>query len=225
MEFVLIGPGQLGQLLLREAVQDCLVIGRDAGRARQTGEQYGCPWTTDLTRAAAGQVIAVAVPAPAVADVLEQVASCARPGAAVLNFATAADIPQTVRDKRPDVIWSEAKLVGSAVGMAAGLPCAIVLDAHDPALLRRVQNSLPGLADRILLGDPAQVPIINRAATAAALRAVISLERELTAQGIPRALIDAALAGTVPGVALSYQRGTLGGFARQIAREIEQHTP
>lgn len=30
MEFVLIGPGQLGQLLLRQAGRDCLVIGQDA---------------------------------------------------------------------------------------------------------------------------------------------------------------------------------------------------
>ena len=222
MEFVLIGPGQLGQLLLRQAGRDCLVIGQDADSTRQVGELYGCPWTTKIERAADGEVIAVVVPASAVPPVLEQVASCAKPGAVVLNFATAVDIPQNLREKRPDLVWSEAKLVGSAVGMAHGLPCMIVLGEHDPALLRRVQNSLPGLADQIILGDAALVPGVNRAATEAALRAVIALERELTDLGVPRALIDAALGGTVPGVSLSYQRGTLGGFARKIVQKIEE---
>lgn len=222
MEFVLIGPGQLGQLLLRQAGRDCLVIGQDADSTRQVGELYGCPWTTKIERAADGEVIAVVVPASAVPSVLEQVASCAKPGAVVLNFATAVDIPQNLREKRPDLVWSEAKLVGSAVGMAHGLPCMIVLGEHDPALLRRVQNSLPGLADQIILGDAALVPTVNRAATEAALRAVIALERELSDMGVPRALIDAALGGTVPGVSLSYQRGTLGGFARKIVQQIEE---
>lgn len=222
MEFVLIGPGQLGQLLLRQAGRDCLVIGRDADSTRQVGELYGCPWSTKIERAAEGEVIAVVVPAAAVPSVLEQVASCAKPGAVVLNFATAADIPHQLREKRPDLVWSEAKLVGSAVGMAYGLPCMIVLGEHDPALLRRVQNSLPGLADQINLGDAALVPGVNRAATEAALRAVIALERELTDLGVPRALIDAALGGTGPGVSLSYQRGTLGGFARKIVQQIEE---
>lgn len=145
MEFVLIGPGQLGQLLLRQAGRDCLVIGQDADSTRQIGELYGCPWTTKIERAAEGEVIAVVVPASAVPSVLEQVASCAKPGAVVLNFATEA-----------------------------------------------------------------------------ALRAVIALERELSDLGVPRALIDAALGGTVPGVSLSYQRGTLGGFARKIVQQIEE---
>ena len=222
MEFVLIGPGQLGQLLLRQAGRDCLVIGQDADSTRQVGELYGCPWTTKIERAAEGEVIAVVVPASAVPSVLEQVASCAKPGAVVLNFATAVDIPRALREKRPDLVWSEAKLVGSAVGMAHGLPCMIVLGEHDPALLRRVQNSLPGLADQITLGDAALVPTVNRTATEAALRAVIALERELTDLGVPRALIDAALGGTVPGASLSYQRGTLGGFARKIVQQIEE---
>ena len=178
MEFVLIGPGQLGQLLLRQAGRDCLVIGQDADSTRQIGELYGCPWTTKIERAAEGEVIAVVVPASAVPSVLEQVAH--------------------------------------------GLPCMIVLGEHDPALLRRVQNSLPGLADQITLGDAALVPGVNRAATEAALRAVIALERELSDMGVPRALIDAALGGTVPGVSLSYQRGTLGGFARKIVQQIEE---
>ena len=127
MEFVLIGPGQLGQLLLRQAGRDCLVIGQDADSTRQVGELYGCPWTTKIERAAEGEVIAVVVPASAVPSVLEQVASCAKPGAVVLNFATAVDIPRALREKRPDLVWSEAKLVGSAVGMAHGLPCMIRL--------------------------------------------------------------------------------------------------
>lgn len=224
MKFVLVGPGQLGQLLLRAAGRDCLVIGRDADRTRQVGEVYGCPWTTALSRASVGDVIAVAVPAPALADVLDQIADCAKPGAIVLNFATAAGIAPAVRQRRPDVVWSEAKLVGSAVGMAHGLPCAIVLSEQDPTLLRRVRDSLPGLADRVVLGNANQVPAINRAATTAALRAVIDLERQLRQMGVDQTLIDAALGGTVPGVALSYQQGTLGGFARQIVRELTEQT-
>ena len=66
--------------------------------------------------------------------------------------------------------------------------------------------------------------LARKAAQLAALRAVIALERELSDLGVPRALIDAALGGTVPGVSLSYQRGTLGGFARKIVQQIEEES-
>lgn len=94
---------------------------------RQIGELYGCPWTTKIERAAEGEVIAVVIPASAVPSVLEQVASCAKPGAVVLNFATAVDIPHQLREKRPTLsVGSQAGRLGGGHG-ARSARCMIVL--------------------------------------------------------------------------------------------------
>lgn len=220
MKFVLIGPGQLGQHLLQAATGERLVIGKTEEDAQRLANLVGAAWSADVEQAGNGDLIAVVVPADATNTVLYTLAQVVKSGALVLNFATAVSIPDELRQKRPDIHWLEAKMVGSAVAMAHGMRCAITLGTTDTALLKRVQRCFPDLADCFLLTDPTLAPKVNTLATKAALHAVIALEEELSACQIPQPLIDAALSCTFPGVILSYQKGTLGGFAQKIAAQI-----
>lgn len=222
MKLILIGPGQLGTHLMHAAAGERLAIGEDAGQTQAFAEAQGCAWSLDLRDAADGDVIAAAVPAGATPAVLEAVAGCVKPGAVVLNFATACDIAPALRERRPDVHWLEAKMAGSAVGMAHGLQSAIVLGPEaDEALLAQVRAALPGLADSFLPGDPSIVSAVNTLSTEAALRAAITVKKELAARGVPQTVIDAAVGCGLPGTAISFQRGTLGAFARNIVHKLE----
>lgn len=221
MKFVLIGPGQLGSHLMEAASGERTAIGKDAGLTRAFAAAHGCAGALDLQAAGDGDVIAVAVPAGVTPMVLEAVASCAKPGAVVLNFATTCDIDPALRARRPDMHWLEAKMAGSAVGMAHGLKSTIVLGTGDAALLARVRAALPGLADCILMGDPSIVARVNTISTEAALRAAVAVKKELAARGVPQAVIDAAVGCGLPGTAISFQKGTLGAFARDIVKKLE----
>ena len=220
MKFVLIGPGQLGRHLLQAAVGERLVIGKTAEDAERLAHAAGAIWTADKAQVVDGDVIAVAVPAEETCSVLFEMAKNVLSGALVLNFATAVSIPDEIQESRPDVHWLEAKMVGSAVGMEHGMRCAIALGTTDTTLLERVQKCFPSLSDSFLLADPTLAPKANTMATKAALRAAIALEEELTACQMPQPLIDAALGCAFPGVVLSYQKGTLGGFAQKIVQQI-----
>lgn len=224
MKFILIGPGQLGAHLMAAAAGERRTIGRDAEQTQAFARTQGCAWSLDPRDAADGDVIAVAVPAGATPAVLEAAADCAKPGAVVLNFATTCDIDPALRERRPDVHWLEAKMAGSAVGMAHGLKSAIVLGTEDESLLARVREALPGLAGCFLLGDTSIVSMVNTLSTEAALRAAVSVKKELAARGVPQAVIDAAVGCGLPGTTISFQRGTLGAFARNIVKKLEDES-
>lgn len=220
MKFVLIGPGQLGRHLLQAATGERLVIGKTEEDAQRLAGLMGATWSADVEQATDGDFIAVVVPADATNSILHTLSKVAKSGAVVLNFATAVSIPDELRQKRPDIHWLEAKMVGSAVGMEHGMRCAIALGTTNIALLKRVQACFPDLANCFVLTDPMLAPKVNTLATKAALRAVIALEEELSTCQIPQPLINAALGCTFPGVILSYQKGTLGGFAQKIVAQI-----
>lgn len=222
MKFILIGPGQLGAILVDAAGGARLAIGIEEDAMTEFEDRHFCEISTDIADAAQGDVIAVVVPAGATTEVLAAVADCAQKDAIVLNFATACDIAPELKEKRPDVHWIEAKMVGSAVGMMQGLKSAIVLGTEDRQLYQRICAAMPGLADCFIPGDASVVSMVNTMSTEAALRAAVSVRRSLKEKGVSQEIIDAAIGCGLPGTAISYQRGTLGAFAKKIVHQIEQ---
>ena len=71
------------------------------------------------------------------------------------------------------------------------------------------------------MGDPSIVAQVNTISTEAALRAAVAVKKELAARGVPQAVIDAAVGCGLPGTAISFQKGTLGAFARDIVKKLE----
>ena len=74
----------------------------------------------------------------------------------------------------------------------------------------------------VVAGDYTLVKDINTLATKTALVAALSLEKELTAQGLAPEIIKAAVGGLMPGVLISYSNDTLGGFAREIVKQLKE---
>ena len=71
------------------------------------------------------------------------------------------------------------------------------------------------------MGDPSIVARVNTISTEAALRAAVAVKKELAARGVPQAVIDAAVGCGLPGTAISFQKETLGAFARDIVKKLE----
>ena len=55
-----------------------------------------------------------------------------------------------------------------------------------------------------------------------ALSAALELEEELQAKGIPEEMINTAVGGLMPGVLISYSKGTLGEFARKVEADLRK---
>lgn len=219
MKFALVGPGHLGRNIFHAAAGQRLVVGEpdcDGGLAREAELGY----TTRLQDAASCQTVAVTVPPGACDEIFQTLCPLMQPGSILLNFSTKWYIPDQLRQKFPQLHLLNAKLAGSAWGLSLGLGCLVVLGPADEALAEQVRSCLPGL--NIMPGDYAWVENINTQATRAALLAAVGLERELTAQGVPSEMVKAVVEGLMPGVIVSYSRGTLGGFAQSIVDSIQK---
>ncbi|MGE4277560.1 MAG: hypothetical protein AB7E30_10360 [Lawsonibacter sp.] len=219
MKFALIGAGQLGREIFRAAAGQRLVVDMavgDAGALFQNAE-LGC--TTHLWAAAECQMVAVTVPANACGEIFNTLCPLMQPGSVLLNFSTNWDIPEGLRDRFPYLRLLDAKLLGSAAGMAQGMESLVVLDGSEGAIIDRVRDYLPGL--KIISGDCFQVRSINVQATKAALSAAIALEKSLESQGVPADMIGTAVGGLMPGVLVSYHAGTLGAFGREVVSQLK----
>ena len=220
MKFALVGPGQLGQQVFKAAVGERLIVGEDLMAADTFGKEAELGVTTDMTQAAQCQVAAVCVPPAGCAAAFQQLCPNLAPGSIVLNFSTKWVIPQELREQFPQLQLLEAKLVGSAVSLSYGLYKVVVLGTQDSELTKLIQETLPGM--NVVAGDYTLVKDINTLATKTALVAALSLEKELTAQGLAPEIIKAAVGGLMPGVLISYSNDTLGGFAREIVKQLKE---
>ena len=223
MKFALIGPGQLGREIFHAAAGQRLLIGEGPCADEALAQEAELGYSSHLWDAAECQVAAVTVPASACGEIFNALCPLMEPGSILLNFATNWDIPEALRERFPCLRLLEAKLLGSAPGMARGLESLVVLSGGEEAIADRVRTYLPGL--RIIAGDGDKVRSVNVQATRAALSAAVALERALEEQGIPADLIGAAVGGLMPGVLLSYRAGTLGAFAQEIVSQLKGTPP
>ena len=110
-------------------------------------------------------------------------------------------------------------MLGSAVGMSQGLKSLVVLSNASQEVVSRVKDCFSSL--NISVGDYSLVKSINTAATRTALTAALSLEQELSANNIPKEMINIAVEGVMTGVLIAYSQEKLGDFALSIIDEIQ----
>lgn len=221
MKLAIIGIGQLGSQLFRAAQgPERLVIDQMPKALEKVADVAELGTSTQLSAAASCQVVAAALPAPFCPDAFQQLCPHLQPGTIVINFATGWLIPDELRKEFPQLKLVEAKLVGSAVGISEGLKSLFVLGIQDEELCKTIQSCFPPF--RFIMGDTSIVKHINTCATATALRAAVQLQRELAE--FPQEMINAATAGLMPGVLISYERNTLGEFARNILEQVQKES-
>ncbi|MEB1807868.1 MAG: hypothetical protein LPK26_11370 [Bacillaceae bacterium] len=77
---------------------------------------------------------------------------------------------------------------------------------------------------KVETGEEEKVLLINQHATKAALELAVSLKKELHKKGFDEKWIDHSLEVTVRGVIKSYCHQQLGGFGRNLLKEIEKRS-
>ena len=223
MKLAIVGCGLMGSGVATLVSPDAqlLLIDREPDKARRLAETRGAAWSGDLSAAADAEVIAVVVPAAAVESAFCELAGVAGPGAIILDMATKGTIPERLKTERPDICFTEAKIVGSAVGVQAGLKALLVVDTDDPGELRALRNAFPGFAG-VVAGDTKRVAQVNNWGTYYGIRAAVETEAYVRGLGLPEEWAKCASGCLAPGVAAGFSSGQMGKFAREIAEQIEE---
>ncbi|MBM7096368.1 hypothetical protein JSY36_11495 [Bacillus sp. H-16] len=98
----------------------------------------------------------------------------------------------------------------------------VIVDSADTDDAEAVKQFL-GDRFSVLEGAEEGVLSVNKAATKAAIEAVTTLEKDLRKQGIDEKMIRHAASQIIPGVIRAYLDGELGGFGKQVIKEIEEN--
>lgn len=218
-----VGAGRMGSVIAAQLPRSTrkIIIDIDLQQAARVARMTGGEASDALDSAAEADLVAVVLPAPMVAGIVAQLIDLAKPGAVILNMATAARIDPALSGKRPDVSVIDAKIVGHAGSMAKGESAMIVVGSEDTGILTLIRSQLPGFR-RVISGDPDLVAEINRVGSSEAIRAAVRIRRHLRGQGIPEDWIDVAIRTVCAGTMKAFVEGDLGGFAQALAQEIEQ---
>lgn len=221
-----VGAGRMGSFFASQLPlgTDLLVHSRRPDAARRLADRVegqACETIRDLTPAG---LIAVAVPAPAVDEVVTRLIDVIHDGTIVLNMATAVRIPESLRRRRPEVHLIETKVVGHAGSLAMGVPGLVVVECPDTSILELIRSHLPGYG-RVVAGDPDLVEKTNRISSREAARTAVAMRRLLTEAGIPVDWHDPAIGNVCSGTLRAIIEGDVGHFLRSTLDEMNQEHP
>ena len=220
-KLAVLGCGLMGSGIASLAAPEAelILIDREAERARALADRHHAAWSMDLRDAAEAEIVCAVLPAPVTEEAFRSLAEVLAPGALALNMSTTGQIPPDVKERRPDVRFLEAKIVGAGVGVEAGLRPLLVTDAREESVLSALRAALPGFAE-IVPGDPALVPRVNALGAYWGVRAAVETEEALRQMGLPVSWVRAAVGCLVPGSTLGYCQGRMGAFNRAVAEQV-----
>jgi pyrroline-5-carboxylate reductase len=89
-------------------------------------------------------------------------------------------------------------------------------------VLPKIVDDLYQTIGKILIDSESCLKEVNKLATYFALKTALHLENEFLARGLPPDYLKRALTSLVPEVIRSYSEGTLGHFAKEIVKEIQE---
>ena len=97
-----VGAGRMGSVIAAQLPRNTrkIIIDIDLQQAARVARMTGGEAFDALDAAAAADLVAVVLPAPMVAGIVEQLIDLAKPGAVILNMATTARIDPAVSGKR-----------------------------------------------------------------------------------------------------------------------------
>ncbi|WP_026690727.1 hypothetical protein [Alteribacter aurantiacus] len=98
----------------------------------------------------------------------------------------------------------------------------VVVDSPHERDHRDVSDVL-GNQFTVVRGNEKHVLDVNKAATKVAIEAVVRLEKQLKDQGVDSQYIEQGARQIIPGVIGAYLDGELGGFGKQVIKEIEDN--
>ncbi|WP_088103880.1 hypothetical protein [Halalkalibacter urbisdiaboli] len=112
------------------------------------------------------------------------------------------------------------KLVGHAKQMYEDKHGLFALPKHCSHVKSELEQLFPMI--KIVTASEEEALLANKKTTEAVLKMMVSLELELSNEGLSEEFVKQSLAQTVRGVAKSYLNGDLGGFAKQIIEDVKK---
>lgn len=215
----IIGAGQMASILAHRVPGSVrkVIIGRRKAEAVALADEVGGIASDQMSAVRGCKVIFLAVPGPALPQVLSEIQPHLMSEAVVVNMAT-----EVMTDELPvegDLMVVAAKVIGHAREIELGSPGVVVLDRVEPAQAELLGPLLEGIGP-VIRGDERKVMAANTAVVEVMVQAEAELRRRLEEVGLDAALVPVAIGSAAPGVLRAVARRELGPFAQEVVRKM-----
>jgi pyrroline-5-carboxylate reductase len=220
MKIGMIGAGRMGRILAARMALEHEVVMYDAAfsGAERVAEDLRLKAVASLDEMNVDAVV-LAVPDSAVESCIAKLREGNKPWK-VFSVATNISREMLAAMAEEKVPCLNVKIIGHAGEMSRGQNPVVVIDEGAIDMVRMAQQIFASVGT-VLVGNADQVKRINSVATEEALKAAVTIERELLSAGITDAeLLRGALSQVAPGVLRAYAEDDLGPFARGIVKAL-----
>ncbi|EWG10336.1 NAD(P)-binding domain-containing protein [Cytobacillus firmus] len=219
MKIGLAGIGKLGAALMTHWYKSNLSIGifhPDRSKAEQFAEKFpnAHPLTDNEMRQM--DIILLALPAGKVISFMDSIIQ-ENSSIAFINMATALPTKK-IKERFPFCKVFGLKYMGHSRDLMENGKGLFITEDHLPA---QIQDLFRPMGE-IIRDSEERVAEVNKLATYFAVTTAVEIENEMTGKGYHPAYIKRALASLAPEVIRAYSEGTLGHFAKEIVKEIQE---
>ncbi len=220
MKVAIFGAGRLGSLLASRipGTYRKVIIARRKQNAAALADEVGGIASDQYSAVRGCKVVLLAVPGPAVATVLQELAPHLDKNALVVNMATDLDTGE-IAAQFLHLRIAAAKLIGHAREMGHGSPGIVMIDRVGPEE-EELLTDLLGSLGPVVRDQEHKVRSANTAVAEEMVMAEQRLRARLQELGLEDELIRIAIRTTAPGILRSLSSGDAGPFVKEIARRI-----
>jgi 3-hydroxyisobutyrate dehydrogenase-like beta-hydroxyacid dehydrogenase len=217
-----IGAGRMGSIVARHLPGEArkLVINRTLEKAQTLARQISGKAWAELTAAKDADLVAILLPPAAVNVTVEQLLDIVKPGAVILNMATAAFIEPQIRTKAKEALVVDAKIIGQSYTMEREEAAIVVVDPCPESVFALIQSQLHGLG-KVVQGEASLVTKLNTLAGMESLRFAVAFRKEMKEKGFPEDWISTAISAICAGTLAAYTKNELGHFGRDLVKKLE----
>lgn len=219
MKIGLAGIGKLGSAMMTHWNKSNLPIGifhPDSSKAEQFAERYpnAHPLTDNEMRHM--DMILLALPAGKVISFMDSIIP-ENSSIVFINMATALPTKK-IKERFPSCKVCGLKYMGHSRDLMENGKGLFITEDQLPAPIQDLFRPV----GEIIKDSEERVAEINKLATYYAVKTAVEIENELTGKGYDPAYIKRGLTSLAPEVIRSYSEGTLGHFAKEIVKEIQE---
>lgn len=217
-----IGAGKMGSVVAGQLPRESLkvIIDHNMDKAKELAYKVDGKYDTSLQGAKDADAIFVILPANVVEETVEKLQDIVKTGTVIVNMATSVCVERIGKKHRSDIDMIDAKIIGNASTINREKKGIVVVKTADTAKLNIIQELLSGLFI-VEQGDADIVEKINTIAVYEGIKAAVAIRKQLMEMDIPEKWSDAVLETVCMPTMKSYIDGTLGPFAKEIAKKLE----
>lgn len=217
-----IGAGRMGSVVARQLPQESpkVIIDHDMDKAKELAYKVEAKYDNSLQSAKDADAIFVILPANGVEETVEKLQDIIKTGAVIVNMATSVCVEKIGKKHRGDIDLIDAKIIGNASTINREKKGIVVVKTTDTAKFNIIKELLSGFFI-VEQGDADIVEKINTIAVYEGIKAAVAIRKQLTEMDIPEKWSNVVLETVCMPTMKSYIDGTLGPFAKEIAKKLE----